>query len=66
MTKEEKFNSNSYEEMRDTYLDSPCTSFWLKDAIKSIERRDILDSWNDIQELVLMHKKYQKKWRVKL
>jgi len=33
-------------------LADPCTSYWLKDALRSATRRDIIDALNDAETLV--------------
>ena len=40
-------------------LASSCTSFWLKDAIRSSLKRDPVDAWNDVATLAeIMHDIY--------
>lgn len=39
------------EEQIRAILESPCTSYWLKDAIRSLESRDCLDAARDAETL---------------
>ena len=39
---------------REALLASPCTSFWLKDALNKLAERDVLDALHDAHLLYLV------------
>ena len=47
-------NRTQYPTIRDTILESPGASYWLKDAIQALDKRDPCDAANDAQTLLLL------------
>lgn len=46
MTQTEMTSKEAIQAINDI-LDSPCASYWLKNAIKQTMDRDIVDAWKD-------------------
>ena len=57
-------SKKNYDEISTELIEDNTTSFWLKDAIKSIRKRDALDMMSDIELLVDLHKKYREKFNL--
>jgi len=58
------FNEKSYDDISNNIKEDRCSSFWLKNAIEAIEKRDILDMMNDIAMLEKIHKLYREKFNL--
>jgi len=54
----------TFDNVKKLILDNPCESYWLKKAVKAIEKRDINDMLSDIRALNDIHKLYREKWNV--
>jgi hypothetical protein len=52
----ETMSPATYREQRARILASPAASYWLKDAVRAAERRDIVDALRDAEQLAALIK----------
>ena len=51
------------EEIKRTILEDPVASYWLKDAVKSLSDRDVVDALRDAQALLKYARlRYDENW----
>jgi len=57
-------SKQNFDEISTELIEDITVSFWLKDAVMSIKKRDALDMMRDIELLADLHKKYREKFNL--